>query len=77
MVVIPSTLYSTIKEKFPYIFYHSTSLLNTGLGVDGLPRPSVKPLVPSGILGLFKVSFEDASHTTWPLECTDDVTGKL
>lgn len=36
----------------------------------------VKPFVPSGILGLFEVSFVDASHTTWLLACTC-VTGTL
>lgn len=75
-MIVPSTLLNNQTEISLHI-YHSTSLLNNGLELNGLPLPMVKPLVPSGILGLFEVSLEDASHKTWPLVCGDDVTGKL
>jgi len=30
--------------------------------INGLPRPTVKPLVPSGILGLLEACLADASR---------------
>lgn len=40
--------------------------------VNGLPRPMVKPLVPSGILGPLEICFADASHWDALLDCGDN-----
>lgn len=41
---------------------------------NGLPRPMVKPLVPSGILGPFEECLGDASHWGVLADCGDGVS---
>lgn len=58
IVIVPSTVLKQSKRDFPTFLF----IQNTDLEFNGLPRPMVKPFVPSGILGLLEVSLDDASH---------------
>lgn len=50
---------------------HSRIGLATVGVLIGFPRPKVKPLVPSGILGPLVICLEDASNRVEPLDCGD------
>ena len=43
----------------------------------GFPRPMVKPLVPSGILGPLVICLADASNWLEPLDCGDGASRPL